>query len=67
VSVDGPGTGGDQSRTFVLRLWFEAGSQGDGDGEWRGEILDVTTRSRASFRHLEGLAAACRELGIEGR
>ena len=52
----------DRSHTFVLHLWFEAGDEG---GEWRGEILDVATRDRASFRHLDGLASAVRQLGLD--
>ena len=65
MSAKGRSTRSDESHVFVLRLWFEPG--GDGGGEWRGEIRDVTTRARVAFRHLEGLAAAVRELGVDGR
>lgn len=67
MSAEGPHLDWERSYTFVLRLWFEVRKEDDDNGEWRGELRDVTTRSRVSFRHLEGLAAAVRELGLTGR
>ncbi len=67
MSAEGRNPKGDRSHILVLRLWFEKRRDSEGGGEWRGEVRDVTSRSRASFRHLEGLTAAVRELGLEGR
>lgn len=67
MSAEGRKPKDDRSHVFVLRLWFEKRRDREGEGEWRGEIRDVTSRSRAAFRHLEGLTAAVRELGLEGR
>lgn len=66
MRAEGPDPNRDRSHTFVLRLWFEIRSEDADEGEWRGEIRDVTTHSRVTFRHLEGLAAAVRELGLTG-
>lgn len=70
MSPDGPHQGphvvGNRTHTFILRLWFESGKELDQEGEWRGEIRDVTTRSTAHFRHIDGLTAAIRELGLPG-
>lgn len=64
MAAERPRPDSDRSYTFVLRLWLE--TDGDREGEWRGEVRDVTTSSRVAFRHLEGLTGALRELGLEG-
>jgi hypothetical protein len=48
-------------------MWHEKSGDPDGSGEWRGEVRDVTDNVVAYFRHIDGLAAAIRKLGIQGR
>ncbi len=62
LSSDGNG-----SHTFLVRMWHEKSGDPDGSGEWRGEVRDVTDNVVAYFRHIDGLAAAIRKLGIQGR
>lgn len=61
-SSDGTGA---STRTFVVRLWFEAADASGGEGgEWRGQLREVPGGRIAYFRTVEGVVAALKKLGV---